>query len=607
VNSASDAFYRAFDVVAAESEGRLIYELGNRQWDIPELRTLLEDILPRKSFFNGYEVNHVFESLGHRTMLLNARRLDSADGTPDRIVLAIEDITARHEGEAVIRQNRELFLAVIEQAPVGVYVVDGQMRIQHVNSRALPVFEQVVPLMGRDFGEVMHILWPPQTARGIMDIFRHTLETGEPYLAPSFTERREDRGVEESYDWQLRRIVLPDGQRGVVCYFNDITARKKADEVLRVAIAEIERGSRAKDDFLAALSHELRTPLTPVLMTATALENDSSLSPEVRDQLAMMRRNVELEARLIDDLLDLTRISRGKLIIAPAVADLHQLLEQTAEIVRSDGLGKQVRIIFRFEAARHHAMVDQTRFQQVCWNLVKNALKFTPTGGRITVSTQNDSEGWIVISVADTGIGIGAEALPNVFKAFEQGDVAGQHRYGGLGLGLAISQAIMTVHGGMIRAESEGPGRGATFTVALPTVDATAATALAGSAPAGPAPALRLLIVEDHEATRVVLSRLLSRIGYQVTTVGSVKGALASFAAERFDAVISDLGLPDGSGLELMREIQRRRPVPGIALSGYGMEEDLRQTKEAGFFAHLVKPVNLDQLRLLLDQLAVRE
>ncbi|MEO6789066.1 MAG: ATP-binding protein, partial [Chthoniobacteraceae bacterium] len=385
----------------------------------------------------------------------------------------------------------------------------------------------------------------------------------------------------------------------------DITERKEADGALQLAMLEIARSSRSKDDFLAALSHELRTPLTPVLMTAAALESDTSLPPEVHDQLAMMRRNIELEARLIDDLLDLTRISRGKLSIAPVTADIHQLLEYTGDIVRSDELGKQVRVVFALGAARHHALVDPARLQQVFWNLIKNALKFTPTGGTITVNTHNDADGTIAISIEDTGIGIGAEALPHIFKAFEQGDIAGQHRYGGLGLGLAISHAIVEVHGGTISAESEGVGRGATFAVSLATVDAPARAgdARAGDARAGDARTLRLLVVEDHGATRTVLTRLLTRSGHHVTAASTMAEALAAFAAERFDAVISDLGLPDGSGLDLMREIQRQRPVPAIALSGYGMEDDLRQTKEAGFCAHLVKPVNIDQLHQLLDRI----
>jgi len=417
--------------------------------------------------------------------------------------------------------------------------------------------------------------------------------------------RRHD-GAWRSCSIRAVPVIGGDGEiREWVGVHNDITERKHSDEALRLAMVEIERASRAKDDFLAALSHELRTPLTPVLMTAAALETDPSLSEDVRHQLSMMRRNIELEARLIDDLLDLTHIIRGKLSIAPVASDIHLLLEHTHEIIHSDGLGKQVQIVLRLGARRHHALVDPTRIQQVFWNLLKNAVKFTPSGGSISiiVSTTNDADDRIVISVQDNGLGMSAETLPHIFNAFEQGAIAAQHRFGGLGLGLAISQAIITGHDGVIRGESKGLNCGSTFTVVLPTIDAPAASASAREPSELPTRTLKLLIVEDHEATRQVLQRLLTIKGHQVTTAGSVQEALTIHRAERFDAVISDLGLPDGSGLDLMQQLQRQRPVPAIALSGYGMEDDLRRTKEAGFFAHLVKPVNLDQLRQLIDQI----
>ena len=196
-----------------------------------------------------------------------------------------------------------------------------------------------------------------------------------------------------------------------------------------------------------------------------------------------------------------------------------------------------------------------------------------------------------------------SEVLSQIFDAFEQADTTGEHRYGGLGLGLAISSAIVTAHGGEIKAESQGRGRGAKFTVTLGSVPAPAATSQQHATPAQPARALAVLVVEDHEATRTVLERLLTRSGHLVATAATVHDALVVFKGAHFDAVISDLGLPDGSGIELMEQIQRIRPVPGIALSGYGMESDLQRSKEAGFFAHLVKPVKVDQLRQLLTQI----
>ena len=430
--------------------------------------------------------------------------------------------------------------------------------------------------------------------------------TNERTRKPEFRIVRQNDGERRIIESvEIARLNAAGEVEWVVGTNLDVTERRRV-EVLRLeAIAAAEAASKAKDDFLAALSHELRTPLTPVLMMASSLELDMNLPQETREQLGMMRRNVELEARIIDDLLDMTRIRLGKVSLALEVADLHELVGHTSEVVLSDFLGKGVHLGFTMSAERHHVLVDPARLQQVLWNLVKNAIKFTPAGGTISVTTRNDDEGRVVLSVADTGAGISAEALPKIFRAFEQGDAKGQHRFGGLGLGLAISHAIVVAHGGTILGESSGVGMGATFSVSLETVDAPAAFTQASESQSAPVRALRLLIVEDHETTRAVLTQLLKKHGHSVAAVGTVQAALSAFAAEHFDVVVSDLGLPDGSGLDLMREVQRLRPVPAIALSGYGMEGDLLETKAAGFSAHLVKPVNIMRLRLLIEQLAV--
>ncbi|HSI11994.1 MAG TPA: response regulator [Chthoniobacter sp.] len=377
-------------------------------------------------------------------------------------------------------------------------------------------------------------------------------------------------------------------------------------EALRRSAEEAQAANRAKDEFLAALSHELRTPLNPVLMTAASLEKDMSLSQDVRDQLSMMRRNVELETRLIDDLLDITRISRGKLTVAAVSSDLHQLLRETVDIVRNGDPSRSIAVVFTLDAESHYARVDPARIQQVFWNLIKNAFKFSTANGTVTVHTRNEGTDKIVISVEDTGVGISADALPRIFKAFDQGDNAGNHRYGGLGLGLTISKAIVEAHGGSIQAQSDGLNKGATFTLALATTAAPEAEPSPGPKPPSPAGGLRVLIVEDHEATNTVLARLLTRGGHQVTLSACIQQALQALGANTFDVVISDLGLPDGSGIDLMREIRETYPaMVGIALSGYGMETDLQKSKAAGFYAHLVKPIDIDRLRSLLDEIAV--
>jgi signal transduction histidine kinase len=421
--------------------------------------------------------------------------------------------------------------------------------------------------------------------------------------AGALDQQRRFRGYEAGAVDFIFKPIEPHILRSKAGIFFELAVQRNA---LLQSAEQAHAASRAKDQFLAALSHELRTPLTPVLLSTTELERDERLPADMRELLAMMRHNIELEARLIDDLLDLTRITHGKLTIASVVTDLHEVLRHSDEIIRSDGLGSKVEIVFQLEAARHHVTGDPARLHQVFWNLLKNALKFTPPGGRVTVRTQNDANGQIIVTVADTGIGISAEALPQIFRAFEQGDVTGKHRYGGLGLGLAISQAIVSVHRGTIQAASEGVGKGAVFSISLSTVEAPANTPAGKSTHAPSTPALRLLVVEDHAATREVLRRLLTHSGHHVTLAGTKEEALAAFAASQPDVVISDLGLPDGSGIDLMRELQQRRKIPGIALSGYGMENDLKLTQEAGFVAHLVKPINSEQLRLLLSEIAKR-
>ena len=409
----------------------------------------------------------------------------------------------------------------------------------------------------------------------------------------------------------------------------EIDERKLVETALHEAIANLkdardatERSSKAKDEFLAALSHELRTPLTPVLMAAAALRDDGRLPVDVREQLEMMERNITLEARLIDDLLDLTKISHGKLLFHAQPCDAHPLIDFAFETVRDDARAKNISIDRIFAAQHSGIMADPARFQQVVWNLLRNAVKFTPSGGTITVRTSdqepNDGERWLRIEVADSGIGVDPALLEQIFLPFDQGGVAGDHRFGGVGLGLAIARAVVDLQGGRISASSTGANQGTTFIVELPgagkaQIDARALDrrlSVESSAHASGASILtsaiiplRLLLVEDHESTIRVLTRLLERDGHSVVTAGTAAKARSAAAVETFDLVISDIGLPDGTGIELMETLRDAYGLRGIALSGYGMEEDLGRSRVAGFVAHLVKPISIAELRLAIRSL----
>ena len=380
---------------------------------------------------------------------------------------------------------------------------------------------------------------------------------------------------------------------------------RSAHEEARRAREDAERANRAKDNFLANLSHELRTPLTPVLMCAAALEQELAIEPEFRQQLGMMRRNVELEARLIDDLLDVTRAAHGKLrLLQSSPVDIHSLLRHTEQIVHSDALAKSVHMQCELNACEHHVGGDAARLHQVFWNLFKNAIKFTPFGGSIRVCTANPAPGQIVLTVEDNGIGINAQTLPIIFRAFEQGETREPQVAGGLGLGLSISKAIVELHGGTICAESGGSGLGSAFTIELANVLPFPTAQITEPKPQSDSQRLRLLVIEDHEPTLVVLARLLRGHGHDVLTASTVKGALLSASAHSFDLVISDIGLPDGNGIDLMRQLTKDYGLRGIALSGYGMAADHAKTQQAGFLAHLVKPINFDQLHHVLQGVA---
>jgi two-component system CheB/CheR fusion protein len=391
-----------------------------------------------------------------------------------------------------------------------------------------------------------------------------------------------------------------------VAVVQDITARKQAEAELEKARAAFEADARAKTHFLAVLSHELRTPLTPVLMIAQVMERDPSVSAEIRELAQVMRRNVEIETRLIDDLLDLTRISRGKLELHLTSVDVHQTILDAVEMCGVDAKHKSLSIQFDFQATETHVHADATRLQQVIWNLLKNGIKFTPPGGTIRFSTSNANDK-VRISVSDTGIGMTPELLPHIFNAFEQGGASVTRAFGGLGLGLSIAKGLVELQGGTITASSDGPGKGAMFVLELPLahepsdhrVHASTAHISADDAPA--TAQQRLLLVEDHDDSAQILARQLRVLGYHVQTAANVADAIAATRAGQFDLLIADLGLPDGDGLELMRELHQSIPMPGIVLSGFGSDEDMAKSRAAGFLAHITKPATAEQLHSVIQ------
>ncbi|WP_428938377.1 response regulator [Fontivita pretiosa] len=557
----------------------------------------------------------------------------------------------RAERQRALHERAEmasLLDTLLASAPIGFAFLDCDLRFVRVNaSLAQMTGGCVEAMLGRRFDELLPELW-----KGCAQAFARVQQTGEPSVgvechtsAPQ-VHASQDQGqnqphsgssaarvaqaqvTDDSRDYLLSIYPVRGGDGkvfGIGCVVQDVTQSKRIERELKQARDAAEAASRAKDLFLATLSHELRTPLTPVL---TMLESlcAQPLDDAVRDSVEMIRRNVELEARLIDDLLDLTSIAKGKLRIHPTTVDVHALLNSALDICRPDIQARSLRLSVELRAQRHHVRADAARLQQVFWNLIKNAAKYSRPGGSIIIRTGNTRLGpdeyQVFVEVIDDGIGIEPDALGRIFNAFEQG--GSRPNTGGLGLGLTISKSLVELHGGTLTADSPGAGRGATFTVTLKTAAAPAErSAIRQDQPSEPAPSHapgtaaavnraqhrarpRILMVDDHPDTNLAMQRLLSSLGYDVRTAHSVASALQAADREHFDVLISDIGLPDGSGLDLMRQLLARKgskPIKGIALSGFGMEEDIRKSLAAGFQEHLTKPVNLQRLQHLISEL----
>ena len=411
--------------------------------------------------------------------------------------------------------------------------------------------------------------------------------------------------------------VVPDILRAKIAVFVDLfkkteQVKHQAEEreklireqaVAERARVEAERASAEKDRFLAMLSHELRTPLTPVLASVATLEHDGNVPGIMRECLQLIRRNVELEARLIDDLLDLTRISKGKVQLGFEIVDAHTLLRNALEICHSDIEEKKLQLQTELGASRVFLRADPARLQQIFWNLIKNAVKFTPNCGKLAIRTSNNGDGQFRVEVEDSGCGIDPEVLPRIFHAFEQG---GRTQLGGLGLGLAISKALVEAHQGSIDAESDGRDRGAKFTALFPTCEQNAVPKSGSpTRAASKRRSVRLLLVEDHLDTNQSLTKMLRRRGYEVDPAYDVRSALDLAATKEFDVLVSDIGLPDGSGTDLFQALRAQRQIFGIALSGYGMEEDVRRSLDVGFSHYLVKPVDLNKLDSLIQEVPI--
>lgn len=369
--------------------------------------------------------------------------------------------------------------------------------------------------------------------------------------------------------------------------------------------AELAEANRAKDVFLATLSHELRTPLTPVVGWIKLLRSGNLDEKSVEQALDAIERNAWLQSKLIDDLLDTSRIATGKLHFEPKPTDLNSVVKAAIDTVRASAASRNIELTVRLAPSTLVVMGEPVRLQQIVWNLISNAIKFTEPGGQVTVTTELEGS-HAGLTVADTGVGIAPEFLPHVFDRFKQADGSTSRRHGGLGLGLAIADALAKMHGGRIQAESDGVGLGARFSFHLELATAERVLPEPVEEKVHSLTGLDVLIVEDSADTLLLLSALFSREGASVTTASSASEALQHAVAKRPNVIISDIGMPDVDGYELLQQLRvipGMDEVPAIAISGYASDEDRERALSVGYQALVAKPIDADALFALIHDL----
>lgn len=532
--------------------------------------------------------------------------------TPD-----LEKLSTALRDLQVTEETIRLLLSAVQQSKDSIIITTAKLDPPHPKIAFVnPAFSQMTGYTAEEvLGKTPRLLQGAKTDRALLDDLRQHLSDGIPFHGEAINYHKD--GTEFYIEWHITPIR---NVRSSITHFvaiqRDITARKlmeqERDRLLereQATRAEAEAANRIKDEFLATLSHELRTPLTPILGWSRVLQTNKLSEAKLQEVLAKIELHAKRQVQLVDDLLDLSRIVQGKLALNLTSVTLVTPIAAALETVRLAAEAKSIRIKTMLDSTVGQVMGDAGRLQQVMWNLLSNAIKFTPEGGCIMVELERVDR-YAQIAVSDTGQGIHFDFLPFVFDRFRQEDSSITRRFGGLGLGLAISRQIVEAHGGTIAAESPGVGKGATVTVRIPLMTASQQTKSNSELPKAnlDLSGVKVLVVEDDLGTREFVTFVLEQYNADVTIVTSAGEALKVLTKVLPDLLAIDIGLPHVDGYTLIRQIRSRTPelgglIPAIALTAYAGEHDQKQALAAGFQVHIPKPIEPDELVAVVARL----
>ena len=598
VKTANRSFYRNFHVQPEETQGRFIYDLGDGQWNIPRLRTVLDEVLSNHHPVHDFDVEHDFPVIGKKIMLLNAHRFVSADSQPELILLAIEDVTERKQAETLVQTSEVRYRRLFQTAKDGILILDANAgQILDANPFMTELLGYTYDeFLGKELWEIG--LFSDKSANEAA--FRELQQHG--YIRYDHLPLKTKSGKTAEVEF-VSNIYQVDHQLVAQCNIRDISDRSRLEQQTKEQAEALVDLHRRKDEFLAMLSHELRNPLAPIMNAVQLLRlqrDETGLQQQAR---TIIERQLGQLVHLVDDLLEVSRISTGRIHLHREQLDMRVIVEHAVETVRPLIDQRGHTLVMRLPLSPIWVDGDSTRLEQVVVNLLNNAAKYTNDRGHIWIGLKQEGNE-AVLQARDSGVGIAPEIMPHIFDLFTQAERSLARSQGGLGIGLALVQRLVEMHGGKVAAYS-ALGQGSEFVVRLPVVlpPEPQPSVLPAINANSTGPALRVLVVDDNVDSAQTLAMLLTESGYDVRTALDGPTAVDTALDYRPGVVLLDIGLPGLDGFEVAKRMRQQpilQDVVLVAMTGYGRDSDRQRGRDAGFDHHLVKPARLEHLLEIL-------